>query len=195
MVIGHHLILTGYGHWLPNDPRGSMSREVSASKLRDLGPHHHGRRFVQPPVQRLREFRHRAQPLLDYPILWFDDAKRQALMEAFGQVVREHSLTCYACAVLRNHVHMLIRKHRLKGEVMIELLKTAGRDTLRTLGMTPPDHPVFSTDICDIFKSDVCAMRTCVEYIEGQYPKHRLHPIRCDFLVRYDDWDGGRRKR
>ncbi|OQB82433.1 MAG: hypothetical protein BWX88_03985 [Planctomycetes bacterium ADurb.Bin126] len=25
MVIGHHLMFTGYGHWLPNDPRGSLS--------------------------------------------------------------------------------------------------------------------------------------------------------------------------
>lgn len=27
-IIAHHLILHGYGHWLPNDPRGSGSREI-----------------------------------------------------------------------------------------------------------------------------------------------------------------------
>lgn len=27
-IIAHHLILHGYGHWFPNDPRGSGSDEV-----------------------------------------------------------------------------------------------------------------------------------------------------------------------
>ena len=42
MVIAHHIILTGYGHWLPNDPRGSMSREVHSARIAELGPDHDG---------------------------------------------------------------------------------------------------------------------------------------------------------
>ena len=30
MVVGYHLLWTVYGWWLPNDPRGSMSKEVVA---------------------------------------------------------------------------------------------------------------------------------------------------------------------
>jgi len=30
MVIGFHVILTAYGFWLPNDPRGSWSEFVGA---------------------------------------------------------------------------------------------------------------------------------------------------------------------
>jgi len=48
IVIGHHLILHGYGHWLPNDPRGSGSEELRQDKLAGLGPIHLGRKKSQP---------------------------------------------------------------------------------------------------------------------------------------------------
>ena len=44
IIIGHHLILHGYRHWLPNDPRGSGSIEIRDEKLSDLGPVHTGRK-------------------------------------------------------------------------------------------------------------------------------------------------------
>lgn len=40
MVLAHHLILTGYGHWLPNDPRGSFSETIAAGKLIPAGDIH-----------------------------------------------------------------------------------------------------------------------------------------------------------
>jgi hypothetical protein len=49
MILAHHIILTGYGHWLPNDPRGSLSKELRAEQLGDLGEIHYGRKPVQPP--------------------------------------------------------------------------------------------------------------------------------------------------
>jgi hypothetical protein len=33
MVAGYHLIWTVYGYWLPNDPRGSTSREIRVELL------------------------------------------------------------------------------------------------------------------------------------------------------------------
>ena len=53
-VIGHHLILTGYAHWLPNDVRGSGSDEVRGEELRPLGQIYYGRKEVQPPREELR---------------------------------------------------------------------------------------------------------------------------------------------
>ena len=37
-VLAYHLILTAYGFWLPNDPRGSWSDFVRAWELRRFGP-------------------------------------------------------------------------------------------------------------------------------------------------------------
>jgi hypothetical protein len=38
MVLGYHLIITAYGFWLPNDPRGSWSDFVGAWELLRFGP-------------------------------------------------------------------------------------------------------------------------------------------------------------
>ena len=37
MVHGHHLIISAYGFWLPNDPRGSWSDFVRAWELAKFG--------------------------------------------------------------------------------------------------------------------------------------------------------------
>jgi len=78
-VIAHHIILTGYGHWLPNDIRGSGSTHLKREKLGELGPIHYGRKRIQPPKKELRDFYRRAELLLKYESIWFDHAKRQAL--------------------------------------------------------------------------------------------------------------------
>src|SRR5690349_10387183 len=112
IVIAHHLILHGYGHWLPNDPRGSGSTEIRDDKLTDLGPVHTGRKKKQPARSELRQFRRAAEPLLDFELVWFDDAKRQALAESIAQTVQENGYTVWACAVMRNHIHLCVRRHR-----------------------------------------------------------------------------------
>jgi hypothetical protein len=38
MIIAYHAIFTTYGTWLPNDPRGSYSKEIYNAPLRMLGP-------------------------------------------------------------------------------------------------------------------------------------------------------------
>jgi len=86
-VIAHHIILTGYGHWLPNDIRGSGSTHLKQDQLAELGPSHYGRKRIQPPKQELRDSYRRAEPLLKHQPIWFDHAKRQALGEAFFQVI------------------------------------------------------------------------------------------------------------
>ena len=56
MIIASHIILTGYGHWLPNDPRGSLSRELREVKFEAMGDVHTGRRKFQPTREQLRAF-------------------------------------------------------------------------------------------------------------------------------------------
>jgi len=195
MVIAHHLILTGYGHWLPNDPRGSMSHGTHTPRLARLAEAHFGRRNYQPSRAELREFYRKIEGLLAYPVLWFEDPHRQALMAAFGQVARREKLTCYACTVLSNHSHLLIRKHRLKGEKIAELLKDAGRTALREAALAGADHPVFNAGSCDVYKSDPQTVRDCVTYIKDHYRKHNLTPIPCDFVTPYDGWPFHKRTR
>lgn len=123
MVLAYHLILTGYGHWLPNDPRGSMSTAVACPELAKLAQLHFGRKYPQPPLAELRAFYRQAVPLLKHPVLWFDQRERDVLVQATRELVSNLRLTCCAGAILHNHAHFLVRKHKLKGEDMIQALK------------------------------------------------------------------------
>ena len=61
-TLAAHLILTGYGHWLPNDPRGRGLTSIRKDELEELGPIHHGRKKVPPPRDELRNFYRSATP-------------------------------------------------------------------------------------------------------------------------------------
>jgi len=187
-VIAHHLILTGYGHWLSNDPRGSMSMATYCPELAEMAQNHFGRRKTQPPREELRAFYRKAQKLLAYPVLWWEEPHRHALVAGFRSIVRKANLTCYACAVLRNHAHLLIRRHRHRAEEMLSLLKDAGREVLHSEDLAGIGHPVFSADRACFFKFTTDAVHACIRYIENNYVKHRLAAISCDFAVPYDNF-------
>ena len=82
MVIAYHLIWTGYGWWLPNDPRGSGSHGVRAEVLKELGEVHYCRKRIQPPGRVVKEFYEAAHPRLRFDLLRFDEADRQIIAEA-----------------------------------------------------------------------------------------------------------------
>ena len=193
MVLAHHLILMGYGHWLPNDPRGSWSSEVESERLKDLGAPHWGRKKVQPSRDELREFHQCADPELAFPKLWFDTLQRAMIVGAIGEIAKREKLTCWACAVLPNHVHMLVRAHRLEGEEMLELFKGRAREMLVTRGFAPPHHPVFSASKGDVFKRSPAEIRSCIKYIWDNFAKHNIPPERYPFVADYDGWPERRR--
>jgi hypothetical protein len=56
IVIAHHLVLMGYGHWLPNEIRGSGSDEIRNDLLKELGEIHLGRKRQQPSLSELKAF-------------------------------------------------------------------------------------------------------------------------------------------
>jgi len=191
MVIASHIIITGYGHWLPNDPRGSMSRRVRSPKLAALGVPHHGRRRVQPSVDELRVFHRDAQRHLAHPILWFDAAKRQATAEAFGEVVTACANTCYACAVLSNHAHLVVRRHRASAQAMIEQFKQASAERLRQEVDIPDDHPIWSDVPYRKFLDSPEAVRRAIAYTNRNPPKSRLSEQEYTFVKPYlGEWSG-----
>lgn len=188
MILAHHIILTGYGHWLPNDPRGSLSRELRSEQLGDLGDIHYGRRHVQPPRSELQQFHRKAKEFLKHPVIWFDPPLRQMIGEAFGQLMRREKLTCYSCAVLNNHAHLLIRRHRLKAEEMIRLLWDCSRQAVAE--RIPTRHPLWSKDPFVAFKDSPKAIETTVNYIYSNFAKHHIEPQTWDFTVRHERWYG-----
>jgi len=188
IIIGHHLILHGYGHWLPNDPRGSGSDELRQDKFADLGPIHQGRKPVQPPREELKRFWNAARPRLEFPILWFDEAKRQAIAAAFAEVIRRFRYTVWACAILSNHAHLCIRRHRDDAATMWQHLAEASRDGLRALADVPSDHPVWSNRPYKVFLYTPEAVRQRANYVGGNPGKEGLPAQVWPFTTPYDGW-------
>ncbi len=118
LVIAYHIGGTGYGHLLPNDPRGSGSTRVASQKLAQLGEVHHGRKPVQPSGREIRAFYEQARDLLNHPTLLFGLNEVAIIGAAFADVIERQRYTCYACAIMPDHFHILIRKHRDQAEQM-----------------------------------------------------------------------------
>ncbi len=194
MVIAHHIILTGYGHWLSNDPRGSLSCELRSAGLGSLGAIQFGRQEKQPSREALRSFHDAARAKLKHEAIWLDAAKRQAVAEAFGRIVDERGYTCFACAVLSNHAHLLIRKHREKAEAMIDALQAESAMAVRASEDVADDHPIWSRDLYKQFVDNAEAVERTIEYIQENPAKSRLPAQVYDFAKPYTgEWSGKRR--
>src|SRR4051812_18367005 len=117
-VIAYHLILTTYGFWLPNDPRGSWSEFVRAWELRGFGnaTHTHSRRsFARDPHDaRLRK---KAKERLARPTVEFSGIQARAIARGFGEYVHKSGCTVFACAILPCHAHLVVARHRYSIEM------------------------------------------------------------------------------
>jgi REP element-mobilizing transposase RayT len=190
MIIGHHLIWTLYGHWLANDLRGSGSRELYNEKFAKLGPIYHGRKpkHWQPSQAELKAFHREAEPLLNFQRFWIDDAKRQAIGRTFGQVASDKGYTVWACAILKNHAHMVIRRHRDDALRMWHAFADSSRLSLHEFGNVNGKHPVWSTRPYKVFLRTPDEVRGRVTYVERNPEKEGLPEQRYDFVQSYNNW-------
>lgn len=195
MVAAYHLIWTIYGYWLPNDPRGSSSRVIRADILRELGELHYGRKLVQPAAKDLRAFFQRARAVLKHPVIEFSRSEIDVLAEDFADVAAKHRYTCYACAIMPDHVHILIRKHKRLAEEMIVQLQASSQLRFMKDKLRPGDHPVWGGPGWKVFLNTEDEIRRTIRYIEQNPIKARM-PVQCwPFVKAYDGWlPGGRMK-
>lgn len=194
-VLAYHLIWTAYGTWLSNDPRGSGSRKNVAEKLVALGEVHFGRKAIQPRRSVVRDFYEQAEDLLKHDVICFDERQRVAIAAAFADVIRSTPYTCYACAIMPDHVHLVIRKHRHRAEEMIERLQEASRWRLIADGLVPATHPVWTLGGWKRFLDSTERIVRTVAYAEGNPDKEGLAPQKWSFVTPYDGWPYKRGRR
>jgi REP element-mobilizing transposase RayT len=191
-VIAVHLVLTLYGHWAVNDPRGSGSSDFLDQKFAPLGPIHHGRkpRGEQPTRRELKEFHAQHEELLNFPVFWIDDAKRAIIAQAIEEVIRAAGYTCYACAICGNHIHLLIRTHRHDALTIWNLFADGIRSRLRLRfpNEIAENHPVISARPYKVFLYKTDEVWNRIDYVEQNPVKEKLAPQRWDFVVPYDNF-------
>lgn len=189
LVIGYHLIWTAYGTWLPNDPRGSGSRFVVNDVLNELGELHYGRKKVQPESREIQVFYEKAAPLLKYPVFAFGPEEIQAISQSFETCITENKYTCYACAIMPDHVHILIRKHRDQAEDMMGNLRNSSLLALTERGFGGMGHPVWTGGLgWKVFLDHPDEIRRTIRYIQNNPIKGGLGPQVWEFVKEYDGW-------
>jgi REP element-mobilizing transposase RayT len=189
LVVAYHLIWTAYGWWLPNDPRGSGSHSVVSDVIAAFGELHFGRKQVQPSGGQVRDFYRRAAQVLCHPLLTFDEAARDVIAAAFGEVIATNRYTCYACAIMPDHVHLLIRKHKHTAEEMADRHKAVSRLRLCEADHRTPDHPTWCGGcVWHVFLDHPDEVRRTIRYIENNPISLGLPIQRWPFIKPYDGW-------
>ena len=188
MVIAHHLIWTAYGYWLPNDPRGSMSKTIASDVIAELGELHYGRTTVQPSAREIQEFRDQSRSALKYSLIDFRPSDFPIIADALADAIREHNYTCYACAMMPDHVHILIRKHKHQAEDMLDTLQQTTRLRFRSVGLRSCDHPVWGGPGWKVFLDTPTDIRRTIQYIDGNPVKWGLPQQHWPLVKPYDGW-------
>ena len=133
MIAGHHLIFGAYGFWLPNDPRGSYSNFVGsidlylaggiATKINDRRsvanrPHNHADRLKT------------KKSMLRAPVE-FTGIQARAIGRGLETYFKITGYPVWACALLPNHVHLVLGHLPISVErLAIQLKSNASKQML-----------------------------------------------------------------
>lgn len=138
MVRAYHVILTAYGFWLPNDPRGSWSHFVHSWELRRFGPATKvdtRRSVASRPHDRAARLAGK-EALNRRPVV-FTGAQALAIGSGFADYSRRTGCVIHAASILPTHVHLVVGRHRCAIEKVMELLKGAATTRLMHTGVHP----------------------------------------------------------
>jgi REP element-mobilizing transposase RayT len=178
---------SGLAHELP------VERFVRHLREKPFSPNGHENtpKAVQPPRETLRRFQRAAGPRLEYSPIWLDDAKRQAIGDAFARVVEKRRYTVWACAILKNHAHLCVRRHRDDAVTIWRALAEESSKSLRLFADVADDHPVWSNRPYKVFLYDGGDVRRVTAYILENPVKESLGTQRWPFVSDYDGFPGG----
>src|SRR5262249_52150793 len=163
MVVGYHVVIGAYGFWLPNDPRGSWSTFVGSWDLYRCGratfttetwslantPHDRALRTV-------------AKKALNRPAVQFSGVQARAIGRGFARYVEQSGLRVWACAILPDHLHLVVGRFRLKIEPVVIQLKGAATEQLIEEGI----HPFGDTRLPNGRPPKCFARGQCAPYLD-----------------------------
>jgi len=177
MIIAYHAIFTTYGTWLPNDPRGSYSKQIYNAELAALGAIRYERQHPQPKRQTLRRFRTAAVPRLSRRPYYINRDARPVVAGGFSEVRERRQLNVAACAIMNDHVHLLVLRSKYRIEYLVNQFKGAATKKLG-LAKTP-----WTRGRWKVFIDDEEALRAAAKYVDANPPAAGLEPQHWDFVT------------
>lgn len=176
MIHGYHLILPMYGFWLPNDPRGSWSEFVWKWELARFGKATKTleRRDLSQLSERELRQREAALKSLRFPPVTLNGNQAACIATAFARQRQTSSYTIWACAILPQHTHLVIARHRYAVEQVARLLKGAATTRLTQQNLHPlqthaingrPPRP-WAESLWKIYLDTEEQIETAIRYVE-----------------------------
>ncbi len=138
MILAYHLTISCYGFWLPNDPRGSWSDFVRRYELLEYG--NATTTDVRHSIAHTshdRRQREEAKKALMYPPVRFTSDQAVCVVRGVMFRIERSEIPVYACAVMPDHVHLVLGRFRYSVEQMANLLKGAATQQLTREGLHP----------------------------------------------------------
>ena len=138
MVLASHVVISFYGFWLPNDPRGSNSVFVRSWRLLPFGlatKVKHRRSVAHDSHD--RALRLAAKKALCYKPVVINGRQARAIARGFAKAVERNGYVIFACSILPTHIHLVIARHRYGVEQIVNLLKGAATRQLVDEGLHP----------------------------------------------------------
>lgn len=195
-MLGQHLIFSTYGFWPPNDPRGSGSTRVRAQHLYEVGGDATKVHTTHSVAGRPHDFRVRlaTQAALKYPPARLTGLQAQAVGQGFAAICRKIGLVIHACAILPDHVHVVVARHEFDGDEIIACLKRAGTRAMNEAGLHPlaafartsGKHPCpWGGGGWKVFLETPSEMRRRIQYVEENPEKAGFRWQRWSCVVPY----------
>jgi REP element-mobilizing transposase RayT len=138
-TLAYHVIVSTYGFWLPNDPRGSWSDFVGAWELFRYGGHA-TKVDTSESLARQRHDRKRRSEVkrhLKFPPVHFTGLQARAVATGFHRAVLEGEYAIHALAILRDHAHLIIGRHDRSISQIVAHLKARATQQLALEGLHP----------------------------------------------------------
>jgi REP element-mobilizing transposase RayT len=178
MIIAFHSILTAYGFWLPNEPRGSWSDFVASWELRKFGPATKvttRRSIAAKPFD--RALKAQMQSALQHEPVHFTGEQSRLIGQAFANA----PYTIHACAVLPEHVHLVIAHTPRRIRTVVGHLKSEATRLLREHGFFP-EHTPWADHGWNVFLDAVKDVKRAIAYVENNpiregKPRQRWHCV------------------
>ena len=172
-VLAAHIIISVYGFWLPNDPRGSWSEFVASWELFKFGrtTKVHTRESVA-HISHDHDLRISAKKALNHAPVLLNGMQARAIARGFAQAALEGEYPIHACSILPDHVHLVVGRHQRPFEQITSHLKSRATRQLRAENR----HPLAKEEKADGSVPCVWARKLWKVYCDN--PGHVINAIR-----------------
>jgi len=191
MILAFHSIFSAYGFWLPNDPRGSWSDFVASWELFRFGPATKtGTRTSVAAVAHDKELRDAAKEGLKYPPVVFTGLQALAISHGFAKAAQEAPYIVLACAILPEHVHLVIGRHPRDIRRIVGHFKGRATQALVAEKLWPdPTRPVWAAKSWNVFIDDIEHLQRAIAYVQANPLKEGKKAQHWPFVTPYSSVD------